>query len=179
LALSLSGQGTEWTVSRGVSLLGWYCILFAVVAPPAYVVYVWWLGLLQFELANFGGLLIWFAVLVFVGFGLFFFLGFEVRAIGLSKESVTIRFVGRSITVPWSYVAPRLLTTGKTGLGISYRRPGTGMSNQVRLSRPLGWALLHSPYAPKWFGPPDIMEEWGLCADTQPSSELRSDRRPT
>jgi hypothetical protein len=141
----------------------------AILAPASLVVVYWFFGFLTSSVASLAWGLVGFAI----AFGAFLpvwqYAILEPKAIGLAPDSVSMRFLGRSVTVPWNSLAPQLLTYSSVGLRLQYRSLNSKYVGVVVLPRDLATALLRSPFSPKWIGPADVLRRWGIESSQSPS----------
>lgn len=87
----------------------------------------------------------------------------EPRAIRIAPGGVTLRFVGRTIDVPWWFLTPDALRVGRRGLRVRYCLPnGRRARIPIALTPAQGSALLRSPYAPDWGGAGHALEKLGV-----------------
>jgi hypothetical protein len=69
----------------------------------------------------------------------------EPRAVRFNRNGATLRFVGRTVTVPWSGISPDARTYSKSGFRVRYLSPGrSGQPSLVMLTPAQGQAMLVS-----------------------------------
>ncbi|HZY91978.1 MAG TPA: hypothetical protein VFG07_04285 [Thermoplasmata archaeon] len=155
-----------WIAAGGLGEMGMAMVLLALLGPGSLIGLFWWMGLMNSFPPLMTDLMVGYLAALSAIPILLFFVWMQPRAIGLTPESVTFRFVGRARIVPWNLVSPDLMGSSKGSLRVRYQTRGTaGGVALVYLTPAMGRALLHSPQAPKWFGPDEVLRQWGMSID--------------
>lgn len=151
-----------WIPHGPITESGIAMLLFAVLLPGGFVGM-----LLVVEPREFSVPILAFPFLATMGVslaipGIYFFRNGEPRMVGLRPEGIVIRFANRDVDLPWTSLAPNLLTFESWGLRLRYVRPGRSEHSLTVLSPPQARALLQFPYAPSWADPPEVLAKWGI-----------------
>jgi hypothetical protein len=158
-----SDSATRWFDAKGISSAEAPFLLLAVLFPSALLLLFWFLGPISSGSGQLRLVLILPTVGITVAY-LFILYCFTVpRSVGVAPAGVVLRFVARSVSVPWDHISPDLLVFSGSGLRVRYRPPSGGDSPRLIVLTPAqGRGLLTSPFAPRWPGPADVLRKWGL-----------------